>query len=146
MSLSLVSPLFESSSTRIPYVLPRQEFSLFVKPAFVSSAIWIRSAILPSPLRPSIVFHPWSPLGRTIFFFLLLLSSPSPLALSLSRVKLKIVDRTGSSLSLFFPFFPFLLGSLVAAGLVDFRLKPEISSNIRAMEQLGSGGNSTIFV
>lgn len=72
----------------------------------------------------------WNPLGRMIFFLHLL--SPFLFLSSLFRVKLKIVDRNETSLSLFF------FGSLVAASVVDFRLKPEICSNIRAMEQLGS--------
>lgn len=72
----------------------------------------------------------WNPLGRMIFFLHLL--SPFLFLSSLFRVKLKIVDRNETSLS------PFFFGSLVAASVVDFRLKPEICSNIRAMEQLGS--------
>lgn len=77
---------------------------------------------------------PWNPLGRIFFSFYL---PPLLFFFFLARVKLKIVDRNENSPSLFLSFSP-LSASLVAARVVDFRLKPEICSNIRAVMFMGT--------
>lgn len=90
----------------------------------------------PSYLGPS-VFRSSFTLESVRAHFFLLSPSSSPLFFFLARVKLKIVDRNENSPSLFLSFSP-LSASLVAARVVDFRLKPEICSNIRAVMFMGT--------
>ena len=103
---------------------------------FISS-LRPRSTILPSPLPSFDRLSPWNPLGRIffsihlpplLFFFFFFPFFPRQGETENRRSKREFI------VSLFLS----LPASLVAARVVDFRLKPEICSNIRAVMLMGT--------